>query len=185
VRVEEETRRREGLLCSCLVRSSKPICGDIHNSRLRVRVHTRYNRRRVRKPTMGRTVSVCRNGEVSNLGSSVETVAIDRIRTGRVLAFITGPPNVANERSAFETRGGNYSIRHVPGAFSVPLGTVLRTRISMKSQGKNPFGYSHMESTLPGWWTEPKPARWSVKTGQVWRMNEGYLRSSQGTHMRY
>lgn len=173
------------MLCSCLVRSSKPICGDIHNSRLRVRVHRRYNRRRVRESTMGWTVPVCRNGEVSNLGSSVETVVIDRIRTGRVLAFITGPPNVADERSAFETRGGNYSIRHVPGAFSVPLCAILRTRISMKSQGKSPFDYSHMEPTLPGWWTEPKPARSSVKTGQVWRMNEGCLRSNRGTHMRY
>jgi len=85
---------------------------------------------------MRRTVPVRWNGEVSNLGSSVETVVIDRIRTGRVLALITGPPDAANERSVLEARRGDYSICHGPGAFSVPLGAVLGMRISMKNQRK-------------------------------------------------
>ena len=185
VRAEGEIWRREGLSCSRLMRSSKPICGDTSNSRLRIRVHRRYNRRRVRESTMGRTVSVCRNGEVPNLGSSVESVVIDRIRTGRVLIFITGPPDVANKRSALKAWRGNYSIRHHPGAFSIPLCPVLEMRMSMESQGKSPFGYSRMEQTRPSWWTEPKPARWSVKIGQVWQMYEGCLRSSWETHTQY
>jgi len=85
---------------------------------------------------MGRTVPVRWNGEVSNLGSSVESVVIDRIRTGRVLALVVGPPDVVNERSVLEARRGNYSIRHGPGAFSIPLGAVLEVRISTKKQRK-------------------------------------------------
>lgn len=88
---------------------------------------------------MGRTVPVRWNGEVSNLGSSVESVVIDRIRTGRVLALIAGPSDVASERSVLEARRGNYSIRHGPGALSVPLGAVLEMRVSMKNQRKGPI----------------------------------------------
>jgi hypothetical protein len=83
---------------------------------------------------MGLSVPVCRNGVVSHLGGGVESVVIDRIRTRRVLAFITGPPDVANRRSALEARRRNHGIRHDPGAFSIPLGAVLEMRISMENQ---------------------------------------------------
>ena len=73
---------------------------------------------------------------MSNLGGGVESVVIDRIRTGRVLAFITGPPDVVNERIALEARRGKYSIRHDAGAFSIPLGAILEVRISTKNQGR-------------------------------------------------
>lgn len=178
IRAEGETGRwGGGLSCSWLMRSSEPIWGDI-NSRLRVRVHSRYNRRRVRQSAMGLSVPVCRNAEVSHLGGSVESVVIDRVRTGRVRAFITGLPDVVHHRSALEARRRNYSIRHNPDTFSIPLGAVLEIRMSNKNRGKNPFGYSHMEQTRPGWWTEPKPTRWSVKTGQVRSTSEGCSRST-------
>jgi len=88
---------------------------------------------------------------VSHLGSSVESLVIDRVRTGSVLAFITGPPDVANERSALEARRRNQRIRHGPSAFSIPLGAVLEMRVGINNQGKRPVGYSHMEPTHPGW----------------------------------
>jgi hypothetical protein len=119
------------VLSSCLVRSSKPICGHINNSRLLARVHRRYNRRRVRRSTMGLTVAVGGDGVMSHLGWSVEGLVIHRIRTGRVLAFITGPPNVANERSVLERRRRNYGIRDNPGALAVPLGAVLKCQFSI------------------------------------------------------
>ena len=62
---------------------------------------------------------------VSHLGGTVESVVIDRVRTGRVLVFVTRPPDVADERSVSKARGRDYSIRHHPSAFVVPLGAVL------------------------------------------------------------
>jgi len=77
---------------------------------------------------MGLAVPVCRNGVVSHLGSSVECVVIDRIGIGRVLAFVTGSPDVTDERSALEGRRRNYRIRHNPGALNVPLRAVIWNR---------------------------------------------------------
>jgi len=113
---------------------------------------------------MGLSVPVDRNSVVSHLGRGVEIVVIDRVRTGRVLAFVTGPPNIANERSALEAWRGNYRICRNPDAFNKPLGAVLEMRVSIKNQGRRPIGSSHMEPTRPDWRIEPKPARWSVKT---------------------
>lgn len=73
---EGRIRRPKGLL---LVRSPKPVCGHVNNSRLLVRVHRRYNRRRVREPTMGLTMAVGRDGVMSHLGGSVECVVIHRV----------------------------------------------------------------------------------------------------------
>ena len=142
VRVERGTlRSRRGLSCSCLVRRSKPVCGHVDSSRLRVGVHRRYNGRGVREPIMRLTVPIHRD-EVSHLGSTIESVVIDRVRTGRVLVFVTRPPDVADERSVSEARGRDYSIRHHPSALVVPLGTVLTIRISIKNQ-QGHICYSH------------------------------------------
>jgi len=130
----------EGLSSSCLVRGSKLICGD--NSRLLI-VHRRYNGRRVRESTMGLAIPVCRNGVKSHLGRGVEVVVIDRIRAGRVLAFVASAAEISDERSALEAWRGNHSVRRDPRAFRVPLSAVLETRVSIMHGGKGPSG-SHM-----------------------------------------
>lgn len=81
---------------------------------------------------MGLTVPIHRT-EVSHLGSAIESVVVDRVRPGRVLVFITRPLDVADDRSASEARGRDYSVRHRPTAFAVPLSAVLTVRISVKS----------------------------------------------------
>ena len=144
-----EIERTERLSSSCLVRSSKLISGDINNSRLLI-VHRRYNGRGVRESAVGLTIPVCRAGVVSHLGRGVEVVVIDRVRTGRVLGFITTPPEISDERSALEARRGNHRVRHGPGAFSIPLGAVLEMRIRTKHRWKEPVDNSHVEPIHPG-----------------------------------
>ena len=135
---EGRDRVTGGSSSSCLVRSSKLISGDINNSRL-LTVHRRYNGRGVRESAVGLTVPVCRDGVMSHLGRSVEVVVIDRIRTGRVLGFITRPPKVSDERSALEARRGNHRVRRDPGAFGVPLGAVLDIESASSTEGEDPL----------------------------------------------
>ena len=90
-------------------------------------------------------IPVCRNGVMSHLGRGVEVVVIDRIRAGRVLAFVTSPPEISNERSALEVWRGNNSVRCDPGAFGVPLGPVLERKISIGHEGERTIGFSHVE----------------------------------------
>lgn len=75
---------------------------------------------------MGLTVAVGRNGVMCCLGRSVKCVVIHLVRIGRVLVFVTGPPDVAHKRSVLESRRRNHRIRNNPGALIVPLGAILK-----------------------------------------------------------
>jgi hypothetical protein len=142
----------EGLLCSCLVRSSKSICGHINNSRLLVRVHRRYNRRGVRESIMGLAVAVGRDSVMSRLGRSVERVVIHRVRAGRESTFITGPPDVANQRSAPECRRRDHRIRVNPGALGVPLGAVIWSRpFRIRRQSRGQLAGQQISDRFCGW----------------------------------